>query len=749
MADADSSDACNLTVTDRLPALCRPAPWQICAAACAVLFASGGALLAGEEGRDPASLFLIEIVDQTTGRGVPCVRLALSAPTGVVYTSDSAGRIVLQESALLGHDVHFAVLGDGYILDPDRPHHDSVTIRIDPGGSKTLRLQRTLAAERLYRSTGLDPYWHSRRLNLAPSHAAPLRAQIVGQDSAYVARYGGQLFWIWGDTIGLGPPSQWNYEATAAVSPLPHRGKLAPSDGVDFEYFLDEDGFVKPMVAPEDGGALTWLDGLTTLEDDGGRERLFALYVQMRRVNENLPLTEDQALHPTGAWWTDDRVAQSIALKRKREIGPNAVKQYREELDATETFQTRVTRGIMEYRPATRYFHGVNTFPAREIDDLHIGSHAIGVPEGRPTHIVFSGLAPNRRVAAHPEAIVDIERYESFTCFRQGVRVSSKTFQVQPDQLDRDSRGRLRYRWRGQTSPVGPHEQAMLVEAGHLEPEERWIVFRDVRTGRELIHQHHSLQWNPYRQRYAGLFTCRLASESRPASTEGIQGLNQTWYGEADTLLGPWAYLEKVVDVGDYAYYNPLYNPYFHEQGGRILFFEGTYTRFMDATAPMRPRDNYNQVVHRLDLDDPRVTMPVAVYAIASPDQRYASHLDIPKLYAGQRRLAFFAPDRPRVGCVPIYESFSGGVFRLTAAEPGSDGVRPGRIAFYALPAEAQSDETATMPLYRVQDSQGGTRYVVGGESSSNAEERQPICRVWPATSRYNPFEEAIDLQTH
>lgn len=696
---------------------------------------------------DSAGSFLIELTDQATGRGVPCVRLELTGTTGLVYTSDSAGRIVLRETALVGSDARFLLLGDGYVLDPDRPQDNDLTIRVVADGKKTISLHRILAAERLYRITGLDPYWQSRKLNLAPPHAEPLRAKITGQDSAYVTRYREQLFWIWGDTIGLGPPSQWNYEATGALSPLPEQRETAPSDRATLNYFVDSTGFAKPMVAPEDGGTLTWLDGLTTVEDPSGRERLFALYVQMRRVDQQRPLQPDQARHPSGIWWTDDSLAKEVALKRRREIGPEAVEQYLQLHESTEAFETRVTRGVMEYRPATQYFHRVATFPAREIDDLHIGSHAVHVPQERPTHIVFSGLAPNRRVEARAEAIVDIDRYESFTCLRAGVRTESGDPGAAADQLDRDGDGRLRYGWRRHTAPVGPREQAQLVAAGRIEPDERWFVLRDVRTGDELINQHHSLQWNPYRRRYAGLFTCQRQDESSRAETYEVDSLNQTWYGEADTLLGPWAYLEKVVDVGDYAYYNPLYNPYFHEQGGRILYFEGTYTRFMNGSAPMRPRDNYNQVMHRLDLDDPRVVMPAAVYAIDAPDRRYATHLDIPESYNGRRRLCFFAPDRPRPGCVPIYETNSNGEFHLTAVRPDGDGKLPGRIAFYALPRDSTNHERASVYLHRVLNDEGRATYLTAERVDNGAPDRQAFCRVWPATSRFNPYEAAVELR--
>ena len=42
-------------------------------------------------------------------------------------------------------------------------------------------------------------------------------------------------------------------------------------------------------------------------------------------------------------------------------------------------------------------------------------------------------------------------------------------------------------------------------------------------------------------------------------------------------------------------------------KGGRFLYFEGTYTKMFSGTSQGTPRYDYNQIMYRLDLADPRL----------------------------------------------------------------------------------------------------------------------------------------------
>ena len=88
-------------------------------------------------------------------------------------------------------------------------------------------------------------------------------------------------------------------------------------------------------------------------------------------------------------------------------------------------------------------------------------------------------------------------------------------------------------------------------------------------------------------------------------------------------------------------------------------------------------------------------------------------------------RVAFFAPDRPLPGTVPIVAEEGG----LRVGKPGEAGA-----LFYALPADAKDPPTQTTPLYEYRPRQGGRRaYSVTPDLALPGHERKetPLCRVW------------------
>jgi hypothetical protein len=56
-----------------------------------------------------------------------------------------------------------------------------------------------------------------------------------------------------------------------------------------------------------------------------------------------------------------------------------------------------------------------------------------------------------------------------------------------------------------------------------------------------------------------------------------------------------------------YSFYNPTQHAFFDEAGGRVIYFEGTYTHTFSGHPVPTPRYDYNQIMYRLDLSDPRL----------------------------------------------------------------------------------------------------------------------------------------------
>ncbi|MFN0129250.1 MAG: hypothetical protein ACKV19_21485 [Verrucomicrobiales bacterium] len=61
----------------------------------------------------------------------------------------------------------------------------------------------------------------------------------------------------------------------------------------------------------------------------------------------------------------------------------------------------------------------------------------------------------------------------------------------------------------------------------------------------------------------------------------------------------------KVLSHENYTFYNPRVRQDFTPEGSPILLFEGTYTHTFSNNPNKTPRYDYNQILYRLDMDDP------------------------------------------------------------------------------------------------------------------------------------------------
>ncbi len=105
-----------------------------------------------------------------------------------------------------------------------------------------------------------------------------------------------------------------------------------------------------------------------------------------------------------------------------------------------------------------------------------------------------------------------------------------------------------------------------------------------------------SIAWNAFRQRWVTVF---MEAKGKPSA------FGELWYAEAPTPTGPWGPALKILTHQNYTFYNPRLHPEFTPADSPVLLFEGTYTsEFADRPA-ITPRWNYNQILYRLDLDDP------------------------------------------------------------------------------------------------------------------------------------------------
>ena len=208
-------------------------------------------------------------------------------------------------------------------------------------------------------------------------------------------------------------------------------------------------------------------------------------------------------------------------------------------------------------------------------------------------YVYFGRQYPLGRVLATTEALLDPHQYEAYTFLKAGT-------DQEPPAVERDATGKLVMRWRRGVPLLTEKAEQQMIERGVIRPEEAWCRLRDVKTGRRVRVHGSSVAWNEYRGCWS-----MIALEAF-----GSSALGEVWYAEAPDPVGPWTTAVKIVTHEKYSFYNPRQHPMLAKQDGRIIYFEGTYTNTFSGNSDQTPRYNYNQIMYRLDLDDPRLMLP-------------------------------------------------------------------------------------------------------------------------------------------
>jgi hypothetical protein len=434
--------------------------------------------------------FIVHVTDDLTGRGVPLVELRTLSE--VPFVTDSAGIAAIDDTTLNGHTVFFRVSSHGYEFAAKVLDKPGLMLKVTPGVRAELKVHRLNIAERLYRITGAGIYRDSVLAGLpVPIEQPLLNGGVTGQDTVSAAIYRGRIFWIWGDTLGL---ANFNFAVGGATSELPEHGGLDPSVGINLDYFTNRDGFSKAML-PLPRKGMVWIEGLFTVRDPKGAERLLATY------------TRQQGLTPA------DECGVAIFNDERKVFEPW--------LD----------------RPC---FGG------------HVPAHPFLHREGGHEYWYLYAL---HRVPNDWAAIQDPKQWESFVQDRDG-HWAWIAGAARPDHRDR-----------------------------------KRFALIDIATGKPSWATPSCVVWNSYRKRWI------LLSEH----------FGDVYYSEADRPEGPWNKGVVIVHHTRYNFYNVATHPFFNQHDGRLIYLEGTYTTSFTDARETTPRYNYNQVMYRLDLDDPRL----------------------------------------------------------------------------------------------------------------------------------------------
>lgn len=152
--------------------------------------------------------------------------------------------------------------------------------------------------------------------------------------------------------------------------------------------------------------------------------------------------------------------------------------------------------------------------------------------------------------------------------------------------------------WQSDVPPLTQETEARLVREARLPKDKARMQVTDAQTGKPVLLHSGSVHWNEHRQRWIILAVQKSGDVSH---------LGEVWYAEARQIEGPWRKAIKVASHPRYSFYNPSHHAFFDQQGGRYIYFEGTYAETFSGNPVATPRYDYNQLMYRLDLDEPRL----------------------------------------------------------------------------------------------------------------------------------------------
>ncbi len=259
---------------------------------------------------------------------------------------------------------------------------------------------------------------------------------------------------------------------------------------------------------------------------------------------------------------------------------------YYDKIQGTADSFSSAERGLVEYDDKTETFRHSVTFPTK--GPFPTGGHPLLYKDGRKEYFVFCDPFPRIRVRAEIDALKRPESYEAHTCLKPGGRLDAEL----TTELERAADGTLRWGWKANTDAIGPLELQKLIQAGKIGDRQSPFQLRDVQTGKVVLAHRGTIAWNDYRHRWI-MILCQFG---------GTSMLGEIWYAESKELMGPWNAARKIVTHDRYSFYNPRHHPYFDREGGRIIYFEGTYTAAYSGNADLTPLYDYNQIMYKLDL---------------------------------------------------------------------------------------------------------------------------------------------------
>jgi hypothetical protein len=248
-------------------------------------------------------------------------------------------------------------------------------------------------------------------------------------------------------------------------------------------------------------------------------------------------------------------------------------------------------QGFALYNDEKEVFEPIKRFPLDAT--LYMRGNPVRYKDADGDYWYFATPFPLVRCRVDYDSLLDPAKYEAYTCLEPGARYDAANPRVQRENE------KLVYTWKRDTGLVLQKEQNELAAKGLMTPAEQLIQLRDADTGKPVLGHAGTVAWNAYRGKWI-----MIVQEAWGTSMCG-----EIWFAEAPALVGPWGRARKIITHDDYSFYNIAHQPFLDQQGGKIIYLQGTYTMAFSGTKTPTPRYDYNQIMYLLDLSDPRLEL--------------------------------------------------------------------------------------------------------------------------------------------
>jgi hypothetical protein len=206
----------------------------------------------------------------------------------------------------------------------------------------------------------------------------------------------------------------------------------------------------------------------------------------------------------------------------------------------------------------------------------HPHGHSVKINDGDKSWLYFGNPFPTIRVQDTYAAVQDIQQYEAFS------------------PLTSDSNTYKKWHWSRTEKPFGANEEHEWFNRKKKNDDEfRYLPVNHADPQERIFFHSGSLHWNSYRKKWI-VIGCRIYGKDSL--------LGEVWYTESESPTGPFKHAIKIASHDKQSFYNVCHHDYLDRDGGRIVYFEGTFTNSFSGNPYQTPRYNYNQVLYRLDL---------------------------------------------------------------------------------------------------------------------------------------------------